>query len=145
MIIEFHIPGEPKPHPRPRAFVRSGHASIYTPKSAQDRKYNIQQFALDAMKAAGHEMPMDGLVSLEIEFVFPRPKNKIWKTKLMPRERLAQGPDLDNLSKSVMDAMNQIVYMDDRQVAVLIVSKWMAAGDESAGIRIRVEVDGCPE
>jgi Holliday junction resolvase RusA-like endonuclease len=33
------------------------------------------------------------------------------------------GADVDNLAKSLLDGMNQIVYHDDRQVALLTVGK----------------------
>lgn len=142
MIIEFQVPGAPVSSPRPKAFSFQGHARVCIPRKSPIHgwKFNIQKHALDAMKAAGHEMPTDGPVTLELEFIFPRPRGKIWKKKPMPREKLTHGPDLDNLAKGVMDAMNQIVYMDDRQVSVLITSKWMASGEETSRTTIKVEL-----
>ncbi len=136
-IIRIVVPGEPKPHPRPRACKRGDHARVYTPKPAQDRKYNIQKYGKDAY---GDHPPHTGAVSMEMTFIMPRPKNRIWKTKPMPREKLTHGPDLDNLAKSVMDALNGVVYLDDRQIFSLITTKWTASGKEAARIIIVVEL-----
>ena len=39
-------------------------------------------------------------------------------------------PDLDNVAKAILDAMNGIVYMDDSQVVGLSVHKFYAEEDE---------------
>lgn len=56
----------------------------------------------------------------------------------MERVPHEKKPDLDNLAKSVLDALNGIVWRDDAQVASLSMSKQIAAGDECPGVLIRV-------
>lgn len=136
--IHFKVPGEPKPHPRPRATTIHGHARLYTPKSTQDRKYNIQKYAKEAY---GDKAPYQGLVSMSIHFIMKRPKNKIWKTKAMPRTALSHGPDLDNMAKTVMDALNGVIYIDDRQIWYLTISKWMASGSEGPHIQVNLGLE----
>ena len=136
--ITFVVPGAPKPHPRPRAFARGGHARMYTPRPAQDRKYLIQTYARTIY---GNHPPHDGPVSMEVEFIMPRPQSLVWKTKPMRQEKLSHGPDLDNLAKGVMDALNGVLYKDDRQIYQLTVRKWTASGDEAPRIIITVELE----
>jgi len=57
----------------------------------------------------------------------------------MPRTLCSKRPDLDNLSKAVLDAMNGIVYVDDGLVCVKLARKWYAAGDEPAHLEIIVK------
>ena len=61
---------------------------------------------------------LDGVVRLRVVFDMPIPKS--WSKK---RKNEAAGcyhtskPDLDNLQKALLDAMNGIVFEDDSQVA----------------------------
>jgi Holliday junction resolvase RusA-like endonuclease len=138
MMLEFEVPGAPKPHPRPRAYSRGGHAAMYTPKPAQDRKYNIQQYAKRAME--GYP-PWAGPVSAELTFIMPRPAAMNWKRRPTPRvHHIKKNADCDNLAKGVLDSMNGVVYLDDCQVWCLIVTKWIAAGGEAPRIIIRLEL-----
>lgn len=139
-ILSFTVPGTPRPHPRPRACVRGGHAAVYTPKPARDWKYLIQNYALDAM----HGKPLfSGPVAAKITLLMPRPKGMIWKTKPMPREKHVKAGDCDNIAKGVLDAMNGVVYRDDRQVWCLVITKYIAAGDERPCTIISLEVEDC--
>lgn len=61
--------------------------------------------------------PWDGPIGIDMFFIFPRPKGKLWKTKPMPREWKDVRPDYENLMKPVTDALNKIAFRDDGQVA----------------------------
>jgi Holliday junction resolvase RusA-like endonuclease len=139
-IVGFTVPGEPKPHPRPRACIRGSHASVYTPKPAQDRKYIIQKYGQAAM---GERKPYTGAVMAKLTFVMPRPKNLIWKTKPMDRIKHTRVGDCDNLAKGVLDALNGVVYLDDSQVWCLVVTKWVADGLEGSRTDVVLEVEDC--
>jgi Holliday junction resolvase RusA-like endonuclease len=136
-ILTFEVPGEPRPHPRPRAASWGGHARIYTPKPAQDRKYLIQQYAKEAMQG---RPPHVGPVTVDLDFLMPRPKNMIWKKKPMPRVHHTKIGDCDNLAKGVLDSLNGVVYLDDCQVWCLVVTKMVAAGGEAPATHIKVEL-----
>jgi len=56
----------------------------------------------------------------------------------MPRSPHVGKPDCDNLAKSVCDALNGILWDDDRQICRLVVEKWYAAGDEPIGVDVSV-------
>jgi len=59
---------------------------------------------------------ISGPISVKLEFVFPRTKSMIWKNKPMLRVPKDTKPDIDNLCKSVFDALNGILFVDDSQI-----------------------------
>jgi Holliday junction resolvase RusA-like endonuclease len=71
-----------------------------------------------------------GPVSLVLVCSMPRPKyikkDAIWHTK---------KPDIDNLAKAVMDALNGIVWKDDSQICELSAVKIY---DVTPGIQLEV-------
>lgn len=131
--------------PRPRAVRRGNHARVYVPSWIQDFKFQIQLNYKQSQGAMLLDM-VDGSivtkkpVSLETRFIFPRPKNKIWKKKPMPREIMPYGKDGDNLLKTIMDALNNVAYHDDSQVWRWSGMKLMASGDESAHTLINLTI-----
>ena len=61
---------------------------------------------------------------MHLEFYFPRPKNHYRTTTVIELKPTAPHihtnmPDVDNLSKFILDAMNEVFYEDDRQVVEL--------------------------
>ena len=80
---------------------------------------------------------------MSLTFLFPRPIGKQWTTKPMPREWKAKKPDVDNLVKSVLDALNGLAFQDDAQIVQLgMVQKLICAGDETPGVRIVIRTLG---
>jgi Holliday junction resolvase RusA-like endonuclease len=70
--------------------------------------------------------PIAAPVILECRFFFPVPASKSKKIKagmLSGEIRHTTKPDLDNLVKFVLDAINGIVILDDRQVCAMYGSK----------------------
>ena len=82
--------------------------------------------------------PLKGPVSLVVTFVFPRPRDMIWKVKPMVREWYTPKPDLDNVEKALKDAMTGIVWLDDSQVCRKESWKVYAAGNESAKVEVAI-------
>lgn len=68
-----------------------------------------------------------------LDFEFARPKSHLRKrgglTKRAPKHH-CQTPDVDNLAKMIMDALNGHVYIDDKQVCELVVRKRWASAPE---------------
>ena len=106
------VEGEPVAKGRPR-MTRSGHA--YTPKrteraEAAIRKAWIEEYGVD---------PVDVPVAVKIRFKYPTPKSwPMWKREQAGIYSLPKmsKPDIDNLVKTVMDALNGIAYKDDAQI-----------------------------
>lgn len=137
MTIFIHVPAVPVAQPRPRATIRGHHAAVYSPA-----KHPVEAFKATVRMAAhstlGPFVPLDGPLSVDIVFVFPRPKNRIWKTKPMPRERHTKKPDRDNCDKGVLDALSGLLWIDDCQVCAGSIEKWIASGDEQPHVTITV-------
>ena len=138
--IEFIVPGEVRGQGRPRATIRGNHASVY--ESSQDRasKHNIQLYAAEAMRAEGYALAKpDGMgITVKAE-VFVRVPSSMSKKKRV--DALAgwikpqRKPDLDNVLKALLDAMNGVVYGDDVQVAKVVASRHYA---EAWGLKVTV-------
>ena len=107
--------GRPQGKGRPRNTVRGGHAVAYTPENT--RKYEAQ-IAQAWQEQDGRDYGSAAL-ALVITAYYPVPS----KARKAGREAMLAGqvpvtdkPDLDNLLKAVMDALNSTAYQDDRQV-----------------------------
>lgn len=136
-LLRIVIEECPVPQPRPRAFSAGPFRSRIV---SAPHKHPVHRFkrAIAAEIERLAMSPVDGPLGLSLLFRMPRPKNKIWKRRPMPRESHSVKPDLDNLAKSVMDAANGLLWYDDSQVMRLEVAKWLAAGDESPGVELEL-------
>lgn len=134
-MIEFTVMGVPVAQPRARATARGGYARVYNPRGPVDTYKACVRLAA---RAAFAGQPIEGPVVVDMTLVFPRPKNRVWKKKPMPREWHTGKPDSDNSAKSVCDAVTGVVWRDDAQVAVLVVHKYVAAGNEQPHTVVKI-------
>ena len=122
---EIVVAVEPKPAPRPRAAVISGHAVIFNPKEYKDHCEAIAKALPPAPTT-----PVMGELVMAIEFVC----KPIGKSKFT-----TPAGDLDNFAKPLMDVLTkQGWYGDDRQVVVLSLSKRFPDADEQPHIRFQI-------
>lgn len=64
----------------------------------------------------GEQEPVTGAIGVGLLFVVPMPKSWSLKKKIAScGQRCTVKPDIDNLTKFLLDAMNGIIYRDDRQ------------------------------
>jgi Holliday junction resolvase RusA-like endonuclease len=121
--IEFTVPGEPRGKGRPR-FSRVGKFTrTYT--DAKTKEYETK-VALAATEAMEEHDPLETPVVAWMEINVQIPASYSKKRRLaclMGEEMPCKKPDLDNVAKGVLDAMNGIVYKDDVQVVRLAVQK----------------------
>lgn len=101
-MIEFVVPGRPRPKERPR---RGKHGNVYTPAVTKEYERLVGWTALKAMT---DKDKLTGPVGVEIQLYFHG-------------KRL---PDIDNCAKALLDGMLGIVYEDDRQVRELRISRY---------------------
>jgi Holliday junction resolvase RusA-like endonuclease len=114
-VIAFTVPGEPV------AFARSGGKGTirFTPKKQRDHMALIKLAAAKAMDGAP---PLEGPVEMTVRATYCIPLS--WsKKKREAAHWRASRPDADNVAKIIADAINEIVYVDDSQVASLTVQK----------------------
>jgi Holliday junction resolvase RusA-like endonuclease len=119
LAVTFTIAGEPVPQPRPRVSTRGGFARAYVPKEHPVHAY--RQSLAAAARAAGLGETGEPL-NVVIDAVFVRPKSHLTKTGVKPTAPRLPRPDVDNLAKAVLDAL-QDVMGDDTNVARLVVEK----------------------
>ena len=107
--------GKPQGKGRPRYTVRGGHAVAYTPENT--RKYE-EQIRRAWQEQDGRDYGPAAL-ALIVTAYYPVPS----RARKAEREAMLSGqvpvrdkPDLDNVLKAVMDALNSTAYQDDRQV-----------------------------
>ena len=125
MAITFSVPGDPVPQPRPRVSTAGGFARAYVPKDHPIHAYR-QAVAL-AARAAGVRQAT-GPASIIIDAVFARPKSHLNKRGVKPTAPALPRPDVDNVAKAVLDAL-QDVMGDDTNVGRLLVEKtWGTEG-----------------
>lgn len=125
MMCDFEIEGKPVGKGRPR-FKRMGNfVQTYTPeKTAEYEKLVRLRF-----QNAGGAIT-DKPVRVEITAFFAPPKStrkrdriEMLANRILPEKK----PDVDNIAKIILDALNKIAYADDAQVIELSVIKRYAA------------------
>ncbi len=127
--IEFFIPGIPKPKGRARsARLKTGKTIHYTPEQTETWENILYSRSL----AYKPDKPLDCPLSVYLHFWLPRPKNP--KNKLHPVTR----PDLDNLAKSVIDALNGVFWVDDSRIVLKGLRKAYAT-EGGPGVAVIIE------
>jgi len=117
--VTFTVPGEPVPQPRPRVSTRGGFARAYVPSQHPVHAYRAA-IAEEAAKA-GLEQTGEP-VEVIVDAVFARPKSHMTKKGVKPTAPQLPRPDVDNVGKAVLDAL-QDVMGDDTNVRRLVVEK----------------------
>lgn len=127
--LDFEIPWAAVPKGRPR-FARIG-AYVRTYTDAKTRAFEeyVATLALNAMRNADFSRIGDdgGCTAVTITANYVPPKS--WtKKKLGLLAKficlpMTKKPDIDNIAKSVLDGMNQVVFEDDHLVTDLTVKK----------------------
>lgn len=112
--IRIVVAGAPRGKQRPRFVRATGHA--FTPQETRSYEAVLQLAAQQAMR--GRPL-LEGPVSVQISAGFPIPAS--WSIKRKDKavrglERPTVKPDADNIVKIAGDALNQIVWRDDRQI-----------------------------
>lgn len=138
-LIEFVVPGDPvaQPRQRHRVCTNNGRAMVcnYTPAKDPVNAYKraIQICARQAYSGT----PIDGAVRVSLVAVFERPKSRCKKQN--SREPKTTKPDIDNLQKSVFDALNGIVWRDDSCVCAVLAVKELCGDGEEPHTSILIE------
>lgn len=141
LICAFTFYGEAIAKGRPRAAVRGGFASIYTPTRTRSFEGKVRAVAAEAMSRSGAVATPDA-VSVEIAFDRQMPKSWPKKKRLLMRgEPVIGSSDIDNMAKAVLDALNGVCWEDDRQVSDLSVSRRWA---DEHGFRISISLANGP-
>ena len=117
--IRFTIQGSPVAKGRPRFARRGNFVATYTPKNTAQAENEIQREALNHIIE-----PITDPVELSIVFYMAIPRSTSKKrADTLKNAPHVKRPDVDNLAKLVLDALNGIAWKDDSQVYSMSVEK----------------------
>lgn len=119
---DFTVFGDVVGKGRPRFSTRNGFPQAYTPKKTADYEKQIKSAYLEKYKPMMFE---SGAIFLEVDVTIGVPKSESKKKKehLIEFEEPTKKPDIDNILKIVMDALNGIAYTDDSQITHVVIHK----------------------
>jgi len=120
--VSFTVAGVARPQGSMRAFVRGDKVVITSATKGLDEWRDA--IAWEA-RAVTSQM-LVGPLRLAATFTLPRPKSDFLADgSVRPSARLRHDkrPDLDKLTRALMDALTGVAYADDSQVAAIDVAK----------------------
>ncbi len=135
-MIEFTVLGEAIAQGRPRAGKTwTGKTVIYDPSKSRNFKEYVKLVASQNAPRTLLEGALKVRVTVYRETLksFSNRKKELAESRLL---RPVTKPDLDNHAKSVLDALNGVIYKDDSQIVDLTVSKYYS---EKPRVEVRIE------
>lgn len=129
-VIRFFVPGVSTGQPRHQTVRTRGKngAMHQFPAKRNHPIHNYRAAVRYGFMQAGGQM-LSGPLSVRIVWVMPRPANRCWKRRPMPREFKDTKPDLDNLEKGVFDELEKLAFENDSRIASVVKAKVIASGD----------------
>lgn len=138
-MIAFTVDGTAVPKQRPRISGRQA----YTPKKTRDYEERVRTAFRSSYYGFTPVFTRGIAVKVCIEITQQIPKSwsnsktiRAEKGEIVPTSK---NGDLDNIAKSILDALNGLAYEDDCQVTTLIVSKKYGV-DPYAAVRIDEDI-----
>ena len=134
MMYEFEVPGKITGKGRPR--VNTNTAIAYTPAKTKEYEELIKQYFIIKYRKIA---PLEGRLAVTLKAYVGIPKST---SKKMKEEMLAgtisptKKPDIDNIAKVVLDALNKLAFQDDNQITKLVIEKEYA---EEEKIQVKIE------
>jgi Holliday junction resolvase RusA-like endonuclease len=122
-LMTYMVEGNPIGKGRPKFARRGNFVSTYTPTKTRDYETVIKEAA---QKAMGSNELLETPVTVAIYITVPVPQSyskKRIEACLNGSEKPTKKPDIDNVAKCFLDAMNDVIYKDDTQVLTLHVTK----------------------
>ena len=126
-MINFTVDGAAVPKQRPRISGRRA----YTPKRTKDYEERVLNEFRSSYSgfypAFGKDVPVRICISVYQEIPKSWSKKKRARAESCEIVPLSRNGDVDNIAKSILDALNGFAYEDDCQVTTLIVTKQYGA------------------
>lgn len=119
--ICFYVDTTPIPKGRPRFRSMGKFVQTYTDSKTRSFEELIAEQAKEAM---GDMEPLETPLTVFLHFTLPIPASASKKVKeALLNAPHTKKPDIDNLCKSVLDGMANIVFKNDGQIASLHATK----------------------
>lgn len=132
-MYEFEVPGKVTGKARPRVNTLTGRA--YTPENTKDYEMLIKQYF--KIKYPKFET-LEGRIKVKIIAYFKPPKQTSKRqVELMLENNISptKKPDIDNIIKIILDALNKMAFRDDSQITKIEVEK-MYSKEEKIFVKI---------
>ena len=133
----FVVEGEAVGKMRPKVSTLNGHASVYTPRKQivfENWVRTEYEKAMELFHPEVHGYLFGKGVPIEIRIQIS--KRVPSSVSMKKRDKMLYGqifpvvkPDIDNVAKSVLDALNRVAFYDDSQVIRLAVFKTYESRD----------------
>lgn len=149
-MLKFSVPGEPCAQGRPRFTTIGGYARAYDPAKSKNYKSFVKLVAMEAMEKQGWrytELPIKVTIAAYLQC--PKSKSKRFReAALSGKEFPCKKPDVDNLFKTITDALSGVAYKDDKQICLGVVTKFYAAEprvDVKIELLSNLDISDCKE
>lgn len=135
MIVTFIVNGPIVAKQRPR--FNGSTNTVFTPS----KTIGYEGWIRDCYLFRGPGKALEGEIKATIEAYLEIPKSASKAKRIQMEKGIlnpTKKPDLDNIAKSILDALNGIAYKDDSQVVELTVKKMYA---DKPYVRVTLEGD----
>ena len=137
-MVMYTVYGEPVGKGRPRFARRGNFVSTYSPQKTKTYEDEIRMMAKAAMGSSeALDTPVTVAIYIRVGIPASFSKQKR-KDALAGILKPTKKPDIDNIAKCFLDGMNDIVYLDDKQVVNLHITKVYA---ETPAVEVMVKED----
>ena len=140
-LVNLTIIGEPEAKQRPRVSMYNGIVRTYTPQKTTNYESLIRHEYTS--KYGGLSFDRNTPIYVSIIAYFGLSKSDYGKKGLSKsgREKMNMGycmthKDLDNIAKIILDSLNQVCFVDDKQVVMLHCYKRWTTGTPKVEIAI---------
>lgn len=103
---------------RPRATVRGGHASVYTPRKTRVFEELVRKAWREQVGGRWAKFKGPVTVAVEITRELAKSNPKFWAGRADTGK-----PDVDNTVKGILDALNGLAYSDDANITREVAEK----------------------
>lgn len=140
MKITFSIPGQPQGKGRARAFTTPNGIRMHTPEKTIYYENLIKHCFLAETGGTCPRSSEQIYIKACNYHQIPRSKSKRFASDARKQEiRPTTKPDIENVSKAILDALNGIAYLDDSQVVSLSIKKFY---DDNPRVEVTVSDEG---
>lgn len=125
--ITFVVLGDPVPKGRPRITTRGSFAHAYTPVKTKLYEKKICEQVKQTMLKIGMEIIEAKPIKVDLTINLPIPKSFSKKKQIAAVNKTIlpiTKPDIDNIQKSVLDALNKVLWKDDSQIVEINTMKF---------------------
>lgn len=138
MKVLFIVDGKPKGKGRPRFSRMGGFVRTYTPKETLDYEDKIKMAY--QKKYGKNAIFVDKPIRVTIDAHFKISQNTSKKKTLeLEGKPYDKRPDVDNIGKVVLDALNGVAFHDDNQVTSIQINKWYARTNSTECVVVEIE------